>query len=42
MVPRIPGLAFIAFGTLFIILSIVQQRIDFLLVPLITFPAEIS
>ncbi|NQD89263.1 hypothetical protein HP499_15865 [Paenarthrobacter sp. CM16] len=39
MVPRILGLAFIAFGTLFIILSIVQQRIDFLLVPLITFPA---
>ena len=38
MVPRILGLAFIAFGTLFIILSIVQQRIDFLLVPLITFP----
>ncbi|MGO4144747.1 hypothetical protein AB4Y77_06640 [Paenarthrobacter sp. YAF11_1] len=38
MVPQILGLAFIAFGTLFIILSIVQQRIDFLLVPLITFP----
>ncbi|MGR0158439.1 hypothetical protein [Paenarthrobacter nitroguajacolicus] len=38
MVPRILGLAFLAFGTLFIILSIVQQRIDFLLVPLITFP----
>ena len=38
MVPRILGLAFIAFGTLFIILSIVQQRIDFLLVPLISFP----
>ncbi|WP_159697891.1 hypothetical protein [Arthrobacter sp. 18067] len=38
LVPQILGLAFIAFGALFIILSIVQQRIDFLLVPLITFP----